>query len=309
MGAALKDHQEQDHTFLMRASWVVGFVVLSSGCFTDIRDTPSDDDDGTSSAGSDDSTSAATDPDDTRGPDSASGSDPRASTTDPDPSTDGGSTDEGSTGGTSGGVDTDDPDTTDTPKPPSSWPAHCIFDADTLPPCGTDPLAVTEAGGDGCELTAFANDGADFCSLPEFAETNLQSPAGQHVIGLLGVFGALSLVGQNPEQAPLDCAQAWGSFTTTPADTAGLAVRVRANNIQVAPIVVRPIDGLCDIAPSGDNCCTGAGANPASAACGDDGLRACVVGFDPYCDETAWDDLCVATAVLQCGANCLDLAR
>lgn len=294
----------------MRASWVVAFVALSSGCFTDTRSNLSNDDDGdASSSGADEATSTATDADDTRGPDSASGSDPRASTTDPDPTTDGGSSDGGSTGGTTGGLDTDGPGTTSPPPPTGSWPAHCVFDADALPACGTDPLVVTDAGGDGCELTGFANDGADFCSLPEFAETGLQSSAGQHVIGLLGVFGALSLVGENPDQAPLECAQAWGSFTTTPPDTGGLALRVRANNIQVAPVVVRPIAGLCDIAPGGDNCCTGAGANPASTACGDDGLRACVVGFDAYCDDTAWDDLCVATAVLQCGANCLDLAN
>lgn len=301
----LKDCEAADHTFLMRTSWVLAFVALSAGCFTDITNSRSDDDDdgGVSSSGADEA-SSTTDVDDTRGPDSASDSDPRGSTTAPEPTTD-----EGSTGGTTGGFDTDVPGTSGPPTPPSSWPAHCVFDADALPPCGTDPLAVINGVGDGCELTGFTNDSADFCSLPRFAETNLQSPPGAHAIGLLGAFGAVSLVGQDPAEAPLTCAQAWGSFITTPPDAAGLAVRVRVTNVELAPIVVRPLDSLCDIAPGGDNCCTGAGLTPASSACGDNGLRECVVGFDPYCDGTAWDDLCVATAVLRCGANCLDLAN
>lgn len=288
----------------MRGALTLAFVVSTAGCFTDINGTGSDDDDGdvSSSSADEGEVSSTTDAADTREPDSDS--DPGGGSTSGPSATSEASSDEGTTTGS----DTDTADATGSLPPPTGWPARCVFNPGPPPPCDEDPLSISKAGADQCELSGFANDGEGFCSLPEFAETNLQSPPGQHVIGLLGVPGAISVVGQNAEAAPLNCAPAWGSFATIPADATGLAVRVRASGVPVAPIVVRPAAGLCELPAEGANCCTGAGASPASTACGDAGLRECVVGFDPYCDETAWDDLCVATAVLRCGANCLALA-
>ena len=73
-------------------------------------------------------------------------------------------------------------------------------------------------------------------------------------------------------------------------------------------------DGACDPGETCDACpedcgaCTGdcceIGATP-----GCDGalLAGCVCFLDPFCCESAWDDLCVAEAVVDCGAECPDV--
>lgn len=291
------------HTFLMRWAAVFVFVVSGTGCFTDISGNAADDDDdagASTSGGDEDESTSTTDEDDTGRPDPTSDSDPAGSTSGP------GTITTGSTGdGTTTESDTDVEDPTGGP-PSADWPPQCVFDPGPLPQCDNSPLSGEKAGGDQCELTGFTNDSEDLCGLPEFAETSLQGPAEEYVIGVLGAFGAVSVVGQNAEDAPLDCAQAWGPFVSTAADSGGLAVRVRVNAVDLADVVVRPAGSLCEVGPEGADCCTGAGATPASAACGNEGLRDCVVGFDPYCNDTAWDDVCVATAVLRCGANCVE---
>ena len=41
-----------------------------------------------------------------------------------------------------------------------------------------------------------------------------------------------------------------------------------------------------------------------SVAVDEPGIQACTCKVDPYCCETAWDELCITTAMLVCGADC-----
>lgn len=60
-------------------------------------------------------------------------------------------------------------------------------------------------------------------------------------------------------------------------------------------------EGACECAPSVGGCCDAAGENP---GCGDPQCEACVCDLDAFCCNTAWDDICVGEANVDCPFDC-----
>jgi hypothetical protein len=74
-----------------------------------------------------------------------------------------------------------------------------------------------------------------------------------------------------------------------PAPALAVALRPPARDAAVRPGVNPPTNG----------CCTPGGGQ----ACADRAIQACVIEVDALC-ESAWDEACVAAAIVSCEARC-----
>lgn len=169
-----------------------------------------------------------------------------------------------------------------------AWPCALVGDTAALPPC--DGVLSAESA---CTVRSFAFDDEFHCRRDFWARVEIEGEAGaQLVFGTPDVAGAqVTLVGVDGVIDP--CSPMVGDAVFGRPFLG--EVELRQNQNTSATLVVRDAVGLCDV-PAG--CCTPGG------ACGDDGLRACVVEGDPVCDRV-WDDVCISRAMLWCGANCI----
>jgi hypothetical protein len=105
----------------------------------------------------------------------------------------------------------------------------------------------------------------------------------------------------------LGCSQSIGAFDgAQPFYTTGL-VHLDLAAGHAVQVVVEHEGGFGDFVVSvgtgtipGGTCCDATGAQ----GCSVPEIQSCVSGFDPYCAQTAWDELCVGLALAACDADC-----
>jgi|GEM_PF-2321599 len=194
------------------------------------------------------------------------------------------------TGDDTSGDTFDDSGTEADPDP--LWTEDCRTEfADE--PC---PFPLEFDGDIGCTLGPLIDDLEFDCDRSHAAMASLVFQPGFYVFGVPQPINTVLIV-EGPGADPQACVPGVGGHASDVPAT--LEVSVRTNVGGFVDLVVRDADALCEVPP---DCCT-VSADGAEAACSDPGLRDCVVESDALCGAE-WDEFCLRTALLLCGADC-----
>lgn len=284
--------------------WLGGVLLWSAltpltGCFTDFVGAGSDESSG-SSSGAEMASSTGSTGSSSVGGGGGTGTTGSVETGEDTTGGGGGSTEDGTTsseGTSSGGAALTSESGDETTTGEAGWHEGCRWNAPAPTACPAQELLGLPAH---CDMPLLQVDGSALCERGAVSAIQLVLPAGDYVVAapqqLDAEISAVTTLG-----TAVTCAGNLAEVAVSDPAAAGIGVRSNAAAGTATSVMIRSRAELCPIADMG--CCE-ASAAQASEACGDIGLRDCVVEVDPVCDGS-WDQICVAEATLQCGAACL----